>query len=544
MGFRTGSTGSPTFHGSDPRATPLATAIDARIDGSVRADTYTRHLFATDASLYRALPVAVVFPRSAEDVYAVVDVCRERDVPLLPRGGGTSLAGQTVNEAVVLDCSRHLSDVTDIDHEEHRVTAQPGVVLGELNERLEDEGLRFAPDPAWRNHSTLGGAIGNDSSGAHSLVYGTTRDHVHELEVVFIDGTVARLGPIEIETVHEQADPEGDAYERLLARASRLLSEGRERIEAAYPDLHRNTAGYALDTLLETDDRGRINLARLFVGSEGTLGVVTQATVAVVEPPDAVGAILLSYDDHQAAMADVPAILELDPAAVETMDEPVLEIARDHPTFADVARLPHPEASGVLLVECFGETEAEVRDQLAELEHRFGPSSGSAIDARIATDDEERTRFWQLRKSSLPLLLSKTTDEKHIALVEDVAVPPDELASFVAGFRDLLADHDTTASFYGHAGASVLHVRPLIDTISSTGRETMRSVASEVFDLAMAHGGTITGEHGDGRARTEWTQRQYDPAIIDEFRALKRAVDPNGLLNPGPIAGTVDLTEA
>lgn len=533
----------PTYHGPAPRANELADDLEVRIEGSVRADSYTRHLFATDASLYRELPVAVVFPKTADDIVETVTVCHERGVPILPRGGGTSLAGQTVNEAVVIDCSRYLNQLLDIDTKGQRVRVQPGIVLGELNEALKPSGLRFAPDPAWGNHSTIGGAIGNNSSGAHSLVYGSTVDHVNELEVVFADGTQATLGPMQPDTIRNRGDPEGDAYQRLLAEASRLLDEEREILKRADLPLHRNSAGYNLGALCDRDNEGRINLARLIVGSEGTLGVITEAVLDVVEPPAEVGAILLSYRDHLEAMRDVDAILETDPAAVETLDEPILEVARDHPTFEEVANLPHEDAAGILLVEYFGETETAVRAKLETISDDFGPGHGTSLEARLATDAAETERFWNLRKSSLPLLLSKTGDEKHIAFVEDAAVPPEHIAEFVAGFHEILAEHDTSASFYGHAGASVLHVRPLIDTVAPAGRETMRSIADAVFELAMSFGGTVSGEHGDGRVRTEYLHRQYGEDVIDSFHALKHAVDPEGLLNPGPIIGPTDMTE-
>ena len=542
-GPRDDTPGRPTFHGPAPLADDLASDLDERIDGEVRADRYTRHLFATDASLYRELPVAVVFPRHREDIVETVTICHERGVPILPRGGGTSLAGQTVNEAVVIDCSRYLNEVIEVDLSTNRIRVKPGVILGELNELLAEHDRRFAPDPAWANHSALGGAIGNNSSGAHSLVYGSTVDHVHELEVVLVDGTQVTLGPTHPDEIRELADAEGTAYQRLLATVTRLLDEERETLERADLGLHRNVAGYNLRALLERDEYGRINLARLFVASEGTLGVTVEAVVDVVEPPKAVGAILLSYRDHLEAMRDVEDILATDPAAIETLDEPVLEIAREHATFASVANIPHPDAGGVLLVEYFDESESAVKARLEATRDAFGPEGGNALEAQITTDDDQRTRFWDLRKSSLPLLLSKTSDEKHIAIVEDAAVPPEHIAEFVAGFREILDEHGTSASFYGHAGASLLHVRPLIDTISHEGRETMRSIADAVFELAMEFDGTVSGEHGDGRVRTEWAKRQYSPEVVELFHELKEAVDPPGLLNPGPITGAPAIEE-
>lgn len=533
----------PTFRGPAPAESTPVDGLADRLDGDVRADAYTRHLFATDASLFRAVPIAVVFPRHRDDVVATVRFCAARSIPVLPRGAGTSLAGQTVNTAVVIDFSRHMADLIEVDVASRRARVQPGLVMAEFDAALADDGLQFAPDPAWSNQSTVGGAIGNNSSGAHSLAYGPTADYLHTVEVVLADGTLATFGPTDVATIRDRADPDGDTLARIYATVDRLARSETDTIEAALPDLERNVAGYHLKALVDPDDAGRINLARLFAASEGTLGVVVEATVDLVVEPAAVGTLMLSYATYEEAMTAVPALLEAEPAAVETLDEPVLSVAREHPNFAAVARLPAAGAEGVLLVEIFDETVDEVTARLEALAERFGPPDGTALEAAIATDDTERARFWQLRKSSLPLLLSETTDAKHVAFVEDAAVPPEQLASFVAGFRSILDAHGSSASFYGHAGAGVLHVRPLVDTVSSEGREEMRAIAEAAFELTVDHGGTISGEHGDGRVRTEWMQRQYGDDILDLFRTLKAAFDPGGLLNPGPIVGDVVMDE-
>lgn len=534
---------SPTYHGPNPLGSPLAQALSQRLDGAVRADSYTRHLFATDASLYREVPEVVVYPASKEDVIETVQECARRGVPILPRGGGTSLAGQAVNEAVVLDFTRHLDQIIGLDTDAKTATVQPGVILEQLNDRAAEAKLRFAPDPAAGDRSTIGGAIGNNSAGAHSPAYGPTDEYLRELEVVFADGTLATLGPTDHETIAERAGEE-TCLARFYAMVDRMLTNEEDAINDAYPELGRNVAGYNLQAILEPDEAGRINVARLLAGSEGTLAIILEATLDLVEEPPAAGAVLLAYEDFIEAVSDVDGILEHEPAAIESIDAPLLDKARDHPKFAERADVVPAEAAGALLIEQFGESEEAVIAELEAIAASFGPDGGTAIEANVTTDDAERDRYWALRKSALPLMLSETTDEKHVGFVEDAAVPPAELPSFIAAFRELLKEHDTYASFYGHAGAGVLHVRPLIDVTAIDGRERMREIAEGAFDITLAHGGSICGEHGNGRARTEFSKRQYPPTIQTLFEDLKGALDPDRLLNPGPITGEPRVDEA
>ncbi|WP_257298226.1 FAD-binding and (Fe-S)-binding domain-containing protein [Haloarchaeobius sp. FL176] len=554
---------------SDDVARPdLLDALSARVDGDVRFDSYSRQLYATDASIYEQLPVGVVFPQSTADVAAVVAYCADEDIPVLPRGGGTSLAGQTVNEAVVLDFTRYMDAVESLDPDARRARAQPGVRLGDLNDRLADHGLKFAPDPAWGDKSALGGAIGNNSTGAHSLRYGKTDAYVESCEVVLADGTVTEFGEISTEELRERADPDGDLEARIHAAVARVLDEEADGIRERYPELKRNVSGYNLDWLVadaagasrdvgEPDaDGGTVNLAKLLCGSEGTLAVVTEAEVSLEPVPATKSLALLCYDDLVTAMADVPAILDHDPAAVELVDEVLLDLARDTAEFADVAgRLP-AGTRATLLVEFYADDDAAgeraVGDLLADRVPAAGEGSddgaGSddqrrAFDALEAHEDAERAKIWKLRKSGLPILLSRTSDAKHISFIEDTAVPPDSLPAFVEGFREILDDHDTFASFYAHAGPGVLHVRPLVNTKTTAGVESMESIADAVTDLVVDLGGSVSGEHGDGRARTQWNRKLYGDDLWETFRDLKTAFDPDWLLNPGQVCGDVSMTE-
>ncbi|WP_135806602.1 FAD-binding and (Fe-S)-binding domain-containing protein [Halorussus marinus] len=569
--------GDYDYRSDDVDRPGLVSDLDARVAGDVRFDSYTRQLYATDASIYEQTPIGVVFPTSTDDVAAVMTYCAEREIPVLPRGGGTSLAGQTVNEAVVLDFTRHMDGLVSFDPDEALAVAQPGITLGELNAALAPDGLKFAPDPAWGDKSVLGGAIGNNSTGAHSLKYGKTDAYVESCEVVLADGTVTTFGEVSLDELRARADPEAvDLEARIYAELVRLIDEEADEIEARFPDMKRNVSGYNLDVLVEeareaqrgserasggaASDGGSINLAKLLAGSEGTLGIVTEATVSLEPVPETKAVALLAYDDVIDAMEDVAPILEHDPAAVEVMDDVLLDLAAETDEFADVVAMLPDGTDSVLLVEFYAEDDAHGREQVADLvadrvpdaTTAAAPSDGAAattdaarraVAAMEAHADDERARFWKMRKSGLPILLSRTGDEKHFAFLEDTAIPPENLPEYVAEFQGILDDHDTFASYYAHAGPGVLHIRPLVNTKTDDGVETMRSIADAVTDLVVKYDGSVSGEHGDGRARTQWNRKLYGERLWQSFRDLKTAFDPDWLLNPGQVCGDVDMTE-
>ncbi|MBB6646231.1 FAD-binding and (Fe-S)-binding domain-containing protein [Halobellus ruber] len=553
----------------------LVAALDARVDGEVRFDTYTRQLYATDASAYEVTPIGVVFPTSTADVASVVAYCADEEIPVLPRGGGTSLAGQTVNEAVVLDFTRHMDAVREIDPDAGVARVQAGTVLSDLNDRAAEHGLTFGPDPAAGDRSAIGGAIGNNSTGAHSLVYEKTDHYVEEAEVVLADGTVTTFGEVSVSELRERADPDGDIEARIAAGVISVLDDQAEEIRDRYPDLKRNVSGYNLDRLLaeaegEYGEAGVVNLAHLLAGSEGTLAVVTEATVGLEPLPGSKSVALLTYDSVLDAVSDVVHVLDHDPAAVELIDDTLIELASETTEFEDVvAKLP-AGTEAALLTEFYADSDAAGREMVDGLLADRVPGSGGATAANEggrapestdggvvaepsddryafgaleAYDDADRKELWKLRKSGLPILLSRTSDEKHISFLEDCAIPPEHLPEFVSEFQSVLEDHGTFAAFYAHAGPGVLHVRPLIDAKSQLEVDAMEAIADGVTDLVVELGGSVSGEHGDGRARTQWNRKLYGDRLWEAFRDLKTAFDPDWLLNPGQVCGDVALTE-
>ncbi|OYR61639.1 FAD-binding oxidoreductase [Halorubrum ezzemoulense] len=552
----------------------LVDALDRRVDGDVRFDDYSKRLYATDASAYEVTPIGVVIPASTADVAAVHEYCFEEGIPVLPRGGGTSLAGQTVNEAVVLDLTDEMDGVLSTDPDAETARVQAGAYVGDLNAAVEPAGLKFAPDPAWRDKSAVGGAIGNNSTGAHSLKYGKTDHYVEELEVVLADGTVTTFGEVAVEELRESADPDADGLlPRIHAEVVRILDEEADEIDERFPELKRNVSGYNLDRLLaeyrgEHGEEGVVNLGRLMAGSEGTLATVTEATVSLVEIPETKAVALLTYEDLLDAMEDVAACLEHDPAAVEVMDDVLLGLAADTPEFEDVVGMLPDGTDSVLLIEFYAEDDATGEQKIADLiadrvgaadgaagarvETTTDPSAGAAettshprraVDALEAHDPDERDRFWKMRKAGLPILLSRTTDEKHISFIEDCAIPPEHLPEYTREFQEILEDNDTFATFYAHAGPGVLHIRPLINTKEVDDVEAMLDIADRVTDAVVRLGGSVSGEHGDGRARTQWNRKLYGDDLWESFRDLKTAFDPDWLLNPGNVCGDVDMGE-
>ncbi|WP_306055970.1 FAD-binding and (Fe-S)-binding domain-containing protein [Natronococcus wangiae] len=541
----------------------LVSDLEALVDCDVRFDSYSRELYATDASAYEVTPIGVVLPESTADVVGVVEYCAEREIPVLPRGGGTSLAGQSVNRAVVLDFTRHMNEILEIDPDGRTATVQPGTILGTLNEALAPHDLKFAPDPAWGDKSAIGGAIGNNSTGSHSLKYGKTDAYVESCEVVLADGTVAEFGEVTLEEIAGRADPDGDLEARIYAVVQRILEEEADVVEDAYPDLKRNVSGYNLDRLVaeargetlpggeETGEPGTVNLARLLAGSEGTLAVVTEATVSLEPVPETKAVSLLCYQDLHEAMEDVEPILAHEPAAVEVLDDVLIDLARDTAEFGPVTEMLPDGTNAVLLVEFYAADAADGREQVAGLLADRCPSATAegepaddapqtgaepiALEALEAYEKAERAQLWKLRKSGLPILLSRTTDEKHISFIEDTGIPPERLPEFVEGFEAILEDHDTYASFYAHAGPGVLHVRPLINTKTEVGLDRLHGIADDVTDLVVDLGGSVSGEHGDGRARTQWNHKLYGDRIWETFQELKTAFDPDWILNPGQV---------
>ena len=514
----------------------LARELANRIEGSVRFDRASRILYSNDASIYQVEPLGVVIPRHTADVAEAVRVAGEAGAPVLPRGGGTSLAGQAVGEAVILDLSVHLRSVLEINREAMWARVQPGLVQDAFAAALAPHGLRFGPETSTSNRANLGGMIGNNAAGARSLVYGKTVENVLDATVVLPDGTCERLGWLSWEDIRRRARG-NSALGPLLRELLALRDEYAEDIRERFPRIPRRVSGYNLDALL---DPSGVNLAHLVVGSEGTLGTVVEARVKLYPHPPAVGLAVLHFDGLLPALEAGVAALELRPTCVELVDRMVMDLARESLAYSRRLHFIEGEPGALILVEFAGQSRGEVAGKLADLERRLGTRGRPHL--RIL-DPAEQKNVWAVRKAALPLLLSLPGDKKPIAFVEDVAVEPSRLPEFIRGFEDILGGRDTEGSFYAHAGAGCLHIRPLINLKDPAEIRKMDTIAQEICDLVLDFGGAMSGEHGDGLARSHFNEKVFGPRVYAAFKRLKAAFDPAGIMNPGKVVDAPAMTD-
>lgn len=516
----------------------LAADLRAVVEGEVRFDEYAQVLYATDGSIYKAKPAGAVLPRDADDVRNAVKIAAEHGVPIMARGAGSSLGGQAVGPGcIMLDMTTYMDEILDIDPEGKRARIQPGVVQDHFDEFAEEYGLKFAPDPASSNRATIGGGIGNNSTGAHSVRYGITDAYTEELDVVLADGTEVRTREIvldspEWEGIVSKDDREAAIYETVRG----LVEDNAEEIEKRYPKLKRNVSGYNLQKVIYTNeaDEEVINLSKLFVGAESTLGIITEAEISLVTLPEETALALYCFDDLLDALEAVPEALEFDPSAVELMDSEVFRLARESEQFAQYEE-PIPDGTeAALMLEYDSEVQDDFEEAIGRTNEQF-VENGTAFDVLEAYTDEDQAKIWKLRKAAIPLLMSLEGDPKPYPFIEDATVPPAELAEYVGKFMEVLEDHDTSAAYFAHAGSGTLHIRPILSLKEDEGIQKMRSISDDVTDLVLEHHGSFSGEHGDGLARTEFNRKMYGEDLWDAFKELKSVFDPDWLMNPGKV---------
>jgi len=507
----------------------LVKALQGSINGDVRFDHISRTLYSTDASIYQIMPIGVVIPRDPEDIVATLRIAHGEGVPVLPRGGGTSLAGQAIGQAIVIDCSKYMNRILELDPDARWARLQPGVVQDELNQAAAGYGLRLGPDTATSNRATLGGMMGNNSSGARSIVYGKTSDHVQELSVLLIDGTALRLRRPTPRALGQSVPATGREGE-LYGTVARLTQEHRDEIERRFPKILRRVSGYNLDLLAEDPT----DLVGLLIGSEGTLGIVTEARVGLVPRPAHAVVTVIHFADLFASFEAVPLILRHRPSAVELIDRMILEMTRAQLEYARRMTFVQGDPDALLVVELSGDDPDELRGRLDALEAELR-AAGAGYAVVHALGAAEQDNIWRVRKAGQGLLQGIKGDTKPITFVEDTAVPPAQLAPYMRRFREILDRHAVRAAFYAHASVGCIHIRPLINLKERRQIETMKAIAEQVGELVIEFGGTMSGEHGDGLARSWFVERFFGPRIYQAFRAVKRAFDPPGLMNPGKI---------
>jgi len=521
-------------------AEALRRALARDIQGEVRFDRISRALYSTDASVYQIEPAGVVVARTRDDLVRIVQICREHRCPITMRGGGTSQAGQAIGAGLVVDTSKYLNRVLELNAAERWVRVEPGIVLDELNAQLRPHGLRFAPDISTASRATVGGMMANNSSGARSVLYGKTIDHVLEQELVLSDGSIAHfrgLTPTELDTA---CGEDGRLESACYRTVRRLAVAHADEVERRFPKVIRRVGGYNLDEFVSP--RKPFNLAKLVVGSEGTLGVVLSAKLGLVPLPRAKAVLVVQFADLLESLAATPAILRHGPSAVEVMDRFILDHTHQSPALETIRRgFIDGDPASLLCIEFYADQADALPDKLHAVERDLR-QQGLGYSYRHVLDLEGQARIWSLREAALGLSMAMKEDAKSISFVEDTAVAPERLRDYIERFLRIIDRHGTSAGVYAHASVGCLHVRPVVNLKTDMGVRTFASLAEAVSDLVLEFGGALSGEHGDGLVRSPFTEKMFGPVLYEAFKTIKRTFDPDGLFNPGKIVDAAPLT--
>jgi len=529
----------------------IGQAIKRVIKGEVRTDLVSRHLYSTDASIYHIEPVGVVLPKTTDELGAVVEILAASKSPVIARGSGSGLAGQAIGSGWVIDCSRWLDRLVEVDPEEQTAIVEPGLVLNAFNRELKKFGLQFGPDPASAERASLGGSLGNNAAGAHSICYGMFVDHILEVETILSDGSPAIFGETSIQYAQlkaQQASREGEIYRAALQIRENMAGE----IKAHWPRTWRRASGYNLNYLLPWAPSGptqwsltqkdlpyppvneaSINLAQLFAGAEGTLGLVRRMKLRLLRGPEQTVLLVLKYSNIVEACEAVPGVLEHNPSAVELIPHNLIQLAASIPAYASLVSVLKPlfengkAPAAVLAVEFSGNHAGQLRKKALKLARQ-----GACI---LAEEPEQQQKIWDIRKAGLGLFMSRAGDAKPWSFIEDLSVPVENLGRFVREMYRILDEYGVEGENYGHASAGCLHIRPVLNLKTVRGVEMLRAIAHDAVELTLSLGGAVSGEHGDGLARSEWGEQMFGRQIMSAFRLLKQAADPDNLLNPGKI---------
>ncbi|MEM7528035.1 MAG: FAD-linked oxidase C-terminal domain-containing protein [Pseudomonadota bacterium] len=515
----------------DASGSRLARRLSGAVEGEVLFDAFSRGRYATDASIYQMTPAGVVVPKGPEDLGATLALAAEEGLPVLPRGGGTSQCGQTVNEAVVLDCSRHFNKIIEIDVEGRRAVVEPGCVLDTLNRVLKPHGLWYPVDVSTGSRATIGGMTANNSCGARSRRYGTSRDNVISIDALLADGTRAHFGPA--------SNAPGGPDPSLVGDLLRLAKNEAEEIAERFPDVDRRVGGYNLDALVPGAPQ---NLAHLLVGSEGTLAISERIEIKLspLQGPKLLG--ICHFPSFREAMEAPQHLVDLDPVGIELIDHTMIHLARENAVFRPVLEeFVEGEPAALLLVE-FAETDPKENrrrlDGLHDLMARLGYGWrgarrwGGVVEA---TDPGLQNRIGEVRKQGLNIMMSMKQEGKPVSFVEDCCVRLEDLADYTERLTAIFHKHGTDGTWYAHASVGTLHVRPVLNLKEDIGVKALRGIAEEAFALVRDYKGSHSGEHGDGIVRSEFHEQMFGGRIVRAFEAVKDRFDPEGRLNPGKI---------
>ena len=508
----------------------VAEDLAAALEGEVLTDKWSRAVYATDASIYQIHPKLVVLPRHDDDVRVAVEIARRHGMPVLPRGGGTSLTGSTVGASMVVDFSKYMDRLLEINPQERWARVQPGLVLSNLNAELAKHGLQFAPDPATATRCNVGGMIANNSSGTRSILYGKTIDHMLEARVLLADGTELQCAEM------SQADFAGNGVG--LSREAQIygvlhgiVERNRELIDTRYPKTMRRVAGYPLD---EFPSEGPWNLAKIFAGSEGTLGILLEAKIHLEPLPRHTSLYVPHFHDIMDAIRSVKSMLSTRPAAVELIDDSVLSPAWKNLATAPMCGFLKGEPKAVLVVQFYGDSAEEVKTK-AEKASDILRTAGTGYAHPVITDQSMQGNVWNVRKRGLGLMLGMKSARKPTPFIEDAAVPNDVLPEYIERITGFCRDRGVQVAMYAHASVGLLHVRPILDLTDEADIELMKEISEESYRLVKEYRGSVSGEHGDGIVRSAYIERYFGSELFEAFTEVKKLFDPQGLMNPGKI---------
>lgn len=517
---------------------PVRRDLINKLGREVLVDEVSRGIYATDASVWQFEPIAVVTPKNREDIKAVLEIARKHNVPVMPRGGGTSLAGQTANHAIVLDVSKYMNKIVELNAANHYVIVEPGLVRDELNAAIADKGLEFAPETSTSNRANIGGMIGNNSSGTRSIRYGRTIEHLLECTLMLPNGEVIECVPRTEKEIKELMDD--DSEEGKIWRGfSSLIEKHKSLIKKKFPKVLRRVGGYSLDEFVKD---GKWNLAKLVCGSEGTLGVMLDAKLNLVRTPKYIMMLAIHFDDLIGGLRTVPELLKHDPLSVELLDGPMLRLSKKNPS-----TIPHcgfivgdPEV--ILTVELSADSEKECLEKLDKLESDLKEKNIGYAHPRFETK-EECFNLLELRRKGLGVSLSVPGDTKPVSWIEDACVPVEHLADYTEKVLKAATDRGLDTVIYGHASVGVLHIKPALNLKTKKGMEDMASLSKTAMQYCREYGGSWSGEHGDGVARGAQNLEFWGQDMVDLFRQVKHLFDPKELMNPGRIIDTPEVAE-
>ncbi len=516
----------------------LTKRLRSKLDGEVLDDSYTLGLYATDASIYQILPKVVVFPKHQQDVKQAVAIAVDENVTILPRGAGTSLAGQAVGASMVLDFSKYMNKVLEVDPNQRWVKVQPGLARDDLNAVLVTHGLHFAPDPATSSRANIGGMVGNNSSGTKSILYGKTVDHLLEAKVLLADGTVMDLSAKSQEDYHTVIDNGGREAE-VYKGFRKIIRSNREEIASGFPKVMRRVGGYNLDEFVGDE---AWNLSKVICGSEGTLGIILEVKLNLEPLPKYKCVCVVHYAELLEAIQAVQPMLQFRPSAVEILDSMVVGLSRENLTTRRHSHFIEGDPAAVLIVEFYGETK---QDALGRAEAMIADQKARNVGYAypLFPEGPDYDDVWVIRKKGLGLMLGIKGKKKPLAFIEDAAIPAHHLPEYIYQVLKVCKKHGTNAAMYAHASVGVIHVRPILDLREAEDIERLKNISKDTFELVRKFGGSWSGEHGDGLVRSSFNRKFFGEQLYQAFLDVKQLFDPQNLMNPGKIVEAQQIEE-